>query len=286
MPSKDPLQETEHSKDSKKKDAKPMASVGETLGFVFELGGKMQSVFFLGIFAGIANGCVYPILAWLFSSSFADISGAAANGLQQVRELAFTFLIVGVYALVAATVQGWCFEHIAYHGSTNFRLKWFSALLRQDTAFFDVHDVGGIAAQVGPNANRYRRGLGRKFGEGIQFFTTGVGGIVFAFYSSWRIAFVVLCVIPFCSIAAFMVMKLNQQKGTSASKTYKRAGGIAYSTVSAIKTVLSLNASKQMIRQYCEATTEAFNSSVKVLIAQGFWNGTCPTIVDQNLDDI
>lgn len=107
---------------------------------------------------------VYPILAYLFSTSFTDISSAAVNGLGPVRRLAITFMIVGTYALVMATIQTTCFEVVAFKATEKFRLRWFHALLRQDPAFFDVYNVSGIATGVGPAANRFRRGLGRKFG--------------------------------------------------------------------------------------------------------------------------
>lgn len=260
-------------KKKKKEVPKPMASFSDTLSFVFDCGSKIKFLFCLGSFTGVLNGLVYPALAYLFSNSFADISGSPTNGLAQVRELAFTFLIVGTWALVNGTIQTWSFEIIAYHGSQSFRLQWFKALLRQDPAYFDVNDIGGLAAQVGPNSNKYRRGIGRKFGEGIQFLTTGVGGLAYAFYASWRVAFVVLSVIPFVILAGLSVMTLNQTKGSRAAKSYRRAGGVAYSAVSAIKTVFSLNALPEMIRQYTQATEEAFTNAVSILFKEGFANG-------------
>ena len=113
-----------------------MASVGETLQFVHACGPRIQLIFAAGTFAGVCNGLVYPILAYLFSSSFSDISAASNNGLAQVRELAYTFMIVGAYALICALIQGWCFETVANAASQKFRLQWFQALLRQDPAFF------------------------------------------------------------------------------------------------------------------------------------------------------
>lgn len=83
----------------------------------------------------------------------------------------------------------------------------------------------------------------------------------------------VLSVIPLVSFAAVMVLNLNQTKGSRAAKSYRHAGGVAYSTVSAIKTVLSLNAISEMIHQYTEATQEAFKNSVSILFKQGFANG-------------
>ena len=89
---------------------------------------------------------------------------------------------------------------VAYHASVQFRRQWFAALLKQDQAYYDVTNTGGVAGSVGPAATKYRRGLGRKFGEGVQFLTTGVGGLSFAFYSSWKVAFVVLAVVPFAAV--------------------------------------------------------------------------------------
>jgi ATP-binding cassette, subfamily B (MDR/TAP), member 1 len=127
----------------KKKKSEPMASVSEVLGFVWELDIGSRCLFVLGAICGVGNGMVYPILAYLFSSSFAKITGATTNGLAPVRHLAFTFMIVGVYALVMACLQTGCFEICAHRATKSFRLQWFHSLLRQDAAFHDVYDIGG-----------------------------------------------------------------------------------------------------------------------------------------------
>jgi ATP-binding cassette subfamily B (MDR/TAP) protein 1 len=158
-------------------------------------------------------------------------------------------------------------------------LQWFRALLRQDAAFYDVYDIGGLASTIGSNSNRYRRGVGRKFGEGLQFMTTGIGGIGYAFYSSWQTALVVLCALPFASIAALSLVTLNQTQGSRSAEAYKNAGSIAYSTVSAIKTVLSLNAIPKMIELYSDATAHAFKDSTAVLWKQGLAFGMCYAII-------
>jgi len=258
----------------KKKASEPMASVSDVLGFVWSLGTRVRALFVVGCIAGVGNGMVYPILAYLFASSFSKIAGAQTNGLEQVRNLAYTFMIVGIYAFSMACIQTGCLEICAHRATKSFRLQWFQSLLRQDAAFFDVHDIGGLASTIGPNSGRFRRGIGRKLGEGLQFFTTGVGGIVFAFYQSWSVALVILGILPLVSLAAISVLKINQTKGARESRAYSKAGSVAYSTVSAIKTVLSLNAIPEMIRQYKDATLEAFNFAVGPLWSQGFAFGS------------
>jgi ATP-binding cassette subfamily B (MDR/TAP) protein 1 len=152
-------------------------------------------------------------------------------------------------------------------------LEWFQALLRQDTAFFDVHDVGGLASSVGPAAIKYQRGVGRKFGDCIQFFTTGVGGLAFGFYANWRVALVVCAFLPIVSLMAMQVVALNQTRSARASGYYSRAASVSYTSVSAIRTVLALNAIPEMIRQYTQATQEAFDQAVKIVFREGLANG-------------
>jgi ATP-binding cassette subfamily B (MDR/TAP) protein 1 len=260
-------------KKSKMKAKLPMATVSEVFGFMWELGPMNRLLFFVGCIAGVGNGAVYPILAWLFSSSFSDIAGAA-NGLSQIRELAYTFLIVGVYALAMALLQTGCLETVAIRSTRSFRMQWFNALLRQDPAFYDVYDISGMAASIQPNSNKFQRGTGRKLGEGIQFFTTFVGGIGYSFYASWRVAFVILGVLPFVSLAALAVMSINQTKGSRASAAYSIAASIAYSTVSSMKTVLALNAIPEFISEYKEATLEAYTQSIGPLVKQGLAFGS------------
>ncbi len=176
------------------------------------------------------NGLVYPALAWIFSTSFSSIAGAA-DGLSAIREIAFIFLGVGAYAMIAATIQSMCFEICAHHASRSFRLQWFEALLRQDCAFFDVYDVSGIAATIGGNSSKYRRGVGSKFGEFLQYNTNFVGGLVFAFYSSWKVALVVLAVLPIVGLTGLAAVQINTTKSASAAAAYSKAGSVAYSII-------------------------------------------------------
>lgn len=180
---------------------------------------------------------------------------------------------IGVYAFVASTIQTGCFEVVAYKAAENMRLQWFQALLRQDPAFYDVYDIGGISTTVNPAANKYRRGLGRKFGEGIQFGTTGVGCLILALYFEWRVSLALFSFSPFIAFFTMGIIKINQSKSAREAEAYSKAGSVAHSTASGIKTVLSLNAATTMIKQYMEATQQAFISATRPLIYQGFVAG-------------
>ena len=244
------------------------------MAFIWELGPSNRLLFLIGCIAGVANGAVYPFMAYLYSSSFSDVASSVNGGLGRVRELSFSFMFVGVYALVAAFLQGGCLELVALRASRSFRAQWFQALLRQDLAYFDVYDVAGLAASIGPDSTKFHRGIGKKFGDGIKHLSTFVGGLIFAFYSSWRVALVILALVPFVALAGMGVLQINQKKGERASKAYAKAGSVAYSSVSAIKTVLSLNAATKVIEEYKEATLDAFRIAAGSHWKEGFASGS------------
>lgn len=115
--------------------AKPRASIADTLRFVWDCDVRIRLLFIVGVTSGILSGLVFPAFAFLVSNILSKLS-AASTGLSNVREFAFIFMILGVYALIASLVQSWSLEIVANEASASFRLQWFKALLRQDAAFF------------------------------------------------------------------------------------------------------------------------------------------------------
>ncbi len=69
-----------------------------------------------------------------------------------------------------------------------------------------------------------------------------------------------LAVLPIVGLTGLAAVQINTTKSASAAAAYSKAGSVAYSTVSAIKTVLSLNAIPEMISQYAAATRDPSDS--------------------------
>ncbi|CAB9507684.1 Leptomycin B resistance protein pmd1 [Seminavis robusta] len=252
-----------------------MASIPETISFVFNCGFGNKVLFAIGSFAALLNGLVGPMLAVLFSVALArgsniNFEDVAFDDIQRVCQ---GLLLVGVWAFVMTFIQTVCFEIVAFRASQSLNLQWFAALLRQDAAFFDIYDVPGIATQVQPTCYQYRRGMGSKFGEGIQYATTVVGGVGFAFVASWKISVLVLAILPVCIGCGVYAIHLSQTKTSRANESYQKAGAIAYKTISSIKTILAFNAVPQMVLEYRKATKEASKVATKFLFQYGAVTG-------------
>lgn len=83
----------------------------------------------------------------------------------------------------------------------------------------------------------------------------------------------ILTVIPLVGVTAYYTMYYNETKGKRASQSYKVASSVAYTSISGIRTVLSLNGVKEMIRRYRHATLEAFEYAKGFFVKIGLANG-------------
>lgn len=261
--------------ESKKKDESPLAPASAVFGS-FGKTGNVTLLRFLGIFCAVLSGCLYPLLAFYFAVVFEDLlaSTDGANYLANIREIVYVFMVLGAIGGITVSGQSFFLELAASHSTTDLKIQWFNALLRQDMAYYDIKDVSSQATIVSVNAARYKKGSGRKLGEGIQFFITALGGFGYAFYASWSVSLIILATVPFMAGSAIFVMAVTTKQTERKNKNYAAAGGIVYNTISSIRTVFSLNAPEKMIHDFEEATQKAYDSAVSFTYWVGLGSGS------------
>jgi ATP-binding cassette, subfamily B (MDR/TAP), member 1 len=151
--------------------------------------------------------------------------------------------------------------------------KWYQALLRQDMAYFDIMDVSGTATIIGTNAAKYNRGVGNKLGLAIQFIVTFLGGICYSFYASWQTSLVTLLTLPFMAVSGWFLVTMNASQSQRANSSYQKAGSIVYTTVTSIRTILSLNGAQAMIQQFQDGTTQNHQQATRQVHLLGLASG-------------
>lgn len=255
--------------DEEKKPAVPMATVRE----VFSFCKTPRARFYLavGLFASCLSGLVQPLLIVIFSESFTIFSnGIDVSGL---RMFVLLFVGLGVYAGLTITIQATFLETAAAEMSDALKQQWFDALLRQDMAYYDLMDTSGTATIISTNGAKFKRGLGRKLGDGIQAFITVIGCFGLAFWGSWQLSLILIATVPVMAIATGVVVKLNETKTARESESYADAGGLVFSTVSSIRTILSLNAVESVIAKFEDATQKAYLGAAGQVLYVGLANG-------------
>jgi ATP-binding cassette subfamily B (MDR/TAP) protein 1 len=185
----------------------------------------------------------------------------------------FSFMILGAVGFVTLAAQAALFERAADLATRDFKIQWFHALLRQDMAYFDIKDVSAQATIVSANAIRFKRGVGRKMGEAIQFTCNIIGGFIYAFYVSWKVSLVILAVVPLMAAAGFFLLKVTLTQNARSNRNYAEAASVVYSSLSSIKTVQAINAVPIMLTKFTNATAKAYKAGASFVLWVGFGNG-------------
>jgi ATP-binding cassette subfamily B (MDR/TAP) protein 1 len=141
----------------KKEKEKPLASIRDV--FSFGKCRKKRISIILGFACSFVSGCVFPVMAFLFARSFQDLVGVVSGDefLAQVRELAYSFMILGAVAFASMSGQATLLETSAGLMTHALKISWFDALLRQDIAYYDIKDISGSASIISQNGARYKK---------------------------------------------------------------------------------------------------------------------------------
>jgi ATP-binding cassette, subfamily B (MDR/TAP), member 1 len=214
--------------------------------------------------------------AFIFAAVSGDLGAStdSADFMDSVRQQAFAFMALGAVILLSMTMQSFLAEMAAAEMSLALKYDWFRALLRQDLAYYDSVDVSGQGTMITINANKYRKGVGKKLSLGIQFLVTFVGSLAYSLYSSWHVTLVIVAIGPLFMFAGLFVVKMNTSATARSTASYAKAGSIVQSSVSGIRTVLSLNAVDIMIEKFNAATKEAYEGAVSQVGMVGLANGS------------
>jgi ABC-type multidrug transport system, ATPase and permease components len=153
----------------------------------------------------------------------------------------------------------------------------FTALMRQDIAFYDTHSVSKLASQIEDDAAM----IHSFSGEPIRTFTMSASsvlvGLILSFVMMWPFAALSILILPFLGFGSYMRMKMfmGEDEGSVVPKEGEdSAGGIIVETLLSIRTVASLAIEHLRATEYESALKRENPSSMKINLLKGLAMGT------------
>ena len=138
----------------------------------------------------------------------------------------------------------------------------FTALVRQEVAWYDVRSVGQITSQLSDDAAMIHSFSGEPI-RTITISLASVGcGLVVSFYFMWEFAFIALGILPFMAFGEYM--QSQQMMGTDEGDITKTAlesseGAVVIETLVNIRVVASLSMEQDRVERYVTALAKKNN---------------------------
>mmetsp|Transcript_45419 Transcript_45419/g.125288 ORF Transcript_45419/g.125288 Transcript_45419/m.125288 type:complete len:228 (+) Transcript_45419:617-1300(+) len=167
------------------------------------------------------------------------------------------FVATGVVAGVCAWIYTSLFLLTGHRQGMYWRKMYLEAVLRQDVAWFDVHNPTELPTKIAEKTAAVQQGLGLKLGEGIFFGVQMFGGVGYAFWMDWKVSLVSLITAPLVGWGLYFLTKVTGEADAIMNKAYAKAGGCASETIENIKTVNALQCEDARIEEYDTHLVEA-----------------------------
>lgn len=233
---------------------------------------------FAGTLCAFGSGITQPLQIVVFGDVINAFNQDPASvdpsqALADINTVCLHFVWISIAALITGFGQVAFWSITASRQARALKYEYVKAILRQDIGWFDTMQSTELATQVADSTLSIQDGMGRKVGDGAQFFAMGVSGIAIGLLNGWKLSLALLGFTPLLAATAYLMMKVLADAVHGGSAAYAHAGGIAQETIGNIRTVQSFNGMEVAVDKYASAldTTEA--AGVKKGLAVGVGTG-------------
>uniref|UniRef100_K3WTD1 Bile salt export pump n=1 Tax=Globisporangium ultimum (strain ATCC 200006 / CBS 805.95 / DAOM BR144) TaxID=431595 RepID=K3WTD1_GLOUD len=220
--------------------------------------------FVVGVFCAAVCGFALPVAAILITEMVTTMTNKYAayqeyGDHKYLDELSDDVTLYGVCYVIAAVViffvvsiQAYCFKYMSEKLTSRLRDTHFTALCRQNVAFFDdkKNGTGALTADLSTNATKVALITGDAQSRVIQAVFTFLAALIISFSTgSWLLTLIMLAVFPMLIVGH--VIQIRQLHGPQGlSDELAEVGAHASEALSNIRTVVSLGLERSISRKF------------------------------------
>ncbi|XP_014557496.1 hypothetical protein COCVIDRAFT_96814 [Bipolaris victoriae FI3] len=229
-------------------EQKHMLKVGWKVLFGFTTT-RHVPVVLCGLLSTTVAALTMPVFAVLYGLIFGQytIYGAGLTDSHALMSnmTKYCIILAGICTLnwIANSFQYFCFLTFGELQARSARNRIFDALIKKDMAWFDTRETGtaAVLSTVQAQIRGLKLSVSSPLGEFCQAVVQSLAALGVAFYSSWKLALVVMSSIPFLYL--FLTLVANRQLIRTREQSEMLQATIKYMTtaISNIEAVKSLN---------------------------------------------
>uniref|UniRef100_A0A915MEI2 P-loop containing nucleoside triphosphate hydrolase protein n=1 Tax=Meloidogyne javanica TaxID=6303 RepID=A0A915MEI2_MELJA len=237
---------------------------------VFQFNKGNWSFAFLGLFGCTISGLVVPFFALVYAQIFAVFSEPPEKLERDSLFWSAMFIVLGFFAALGFFISANMLGRSGEALTKKLRLESFRNLLRQDIGFYDDerHNTGKLCTRFATDAPNVRYVFTRLMVV-ISSIVTLIGAIAIGFLNGWKLAIILLIIIPLIIASGYFEMQQQFGKKMRDTKLLEDAGKVASEAVENIRTVQGLNKQLVFHQKYCEQLVNPYLSNIKQVHVYG-----------------
>jgi len=197
----------------------------------------------------------------------------AADGLEQLRQVAVIMAVVFVLGAFAVGARVLLLNITGERVARALRKDLFSAMLRQDTSFFDARSTGELVNRLSADASAVARTLTDNLARSIRASITTVSAIGFLVYLSPQLTTVSLCMVPAFAAGVALFGRYARRLSRQLLDALAAANQVAAERIAAIRTVRLFAAEQLEQARYDRRIDDTYDIARRVAVIEGIYMG-------------
>ncbi|KAK7853008.1 ABC transporter B family member 9 [Quercus suber] len=229
----------------------------------------------IGSIAAGVQGVIFPIFGLLLSSSINMFFKPPKQLEKDSRFWALVYVGLGCASLIALPGQSYFFGVAGGKLIERIRSLTFEKVVHQQISWFDepAHSSGAVSARLSTDASTIRSLLGDALALIVQNIATVMAGLIIAFTANWKLALIILSVMPILFVQGYVQMKFMKGFSADAKVMYEEASQLANDAVGSIRTVASFCSEQKVMDLYQEKCDGPTKHGIRVGIISGLGFG-------------
>jgi ATP-binding cassette subfamily B (MDR/TAP) protein 1 len=173
-------------------------------------------VLLIGTVAAIISGVIFPIFGLLISSVIKIFFESHHELRKDSKFWAQMFIVLGLVGFLSVPIRSYFFAVAGCKLIERIRTMCFEKVVRMEVGWFDEpeNSSSAIGARLSADAATVRALVGDALAEIVHSIASVVAGLVIAFDASWRMALIVLALVPLLVVNGYV--QRRSMKGFSA----------------------------------------------------------------------
>eukprot|EP00262_Sarcandra_glabra_P000204 TRINITY_DN1028_c0_g1_i1.p1 TRINITY_DN1028_c0_g1~~TRINITY_DN1028_c0_g1_i1.p1 ORF type:complete len:1276 (-),score=248.81 TRINITY_DN1028_c0_g1_i1:261-4088(-) len=228
-------------------------------------------VLLLGSIAAGIHGVIFPIFGLLISSAIKIFFEPPNQLRKDSRFWSLMFMGLGIVSMLVIPVQQYLFGIAGGKLIQRIRSMTFEKVVYKEISWFDepANSSGAIGARLSADSASVRSLVGDALALVVQNIATITAGFVIAFVANWKLAFVILVMLPLMALQVYVQMRFMSGFSADAKVMYEQASQVANDAVSGIRTVASFCAEQKVMDLYTKKCEAPMKNGVRQGIISG-----------------
>ena len=144
------------------------------------------------------TGCVLPSFIWFFGDVF-DSFDPDVDPLEtrdRIRQIFYIMIGLSVFGVITSTLQYATLAAASSQIAARFKQKYLEAILRQESAWFDMINYTELSARLTKECQAIQRAIGEKYGQIIFSLSMSLSGLALGFAKGWSLTLIMCGIGP------------------------------------------------------------------------------------------